>query len=693
MIKPFYFKSFIIWGLFCLVKPSFSQSDTAKNIGDYDIMSEVFVSGDKDVKKLKESTVAATIIKPYLIQNKIIIDASRVLNQVPGVNVTDGQINIRSGSGWSYGAGSRVMVNVDGMPILAGDVGSVPISFLPTEMVDAIEVIKNAGSVLYGSSAVNGVVDMRSAPITNKQNININVYCGNYQFPNSNLQFRKLPCYNYGLNGVFSEKVKQHSVAIYWNQINDDGYRLNEHDYRVRMGWRYTYEFKNKLSPLSISLNGSTQKGHSGSFLIWQSSTLAYTTSDSSHSFTTGRRLNIDPVISWNGKSWKHKFQNRFFNITNDIDNGDSTANQNNSCRVLYSEFKSKRNFLSNLLELNLGAVSNQIVSTSSLFGGNHKVQNFAGYSQLSLKLNGWIIQAGGRYEYYKLDNRVFNKPVMRLGINKNLSKATFLRMSVGQGYRFPSIAELFTTTHTGSVFVYPNANLIPENSQNAEIGIKQGLKLTKKASAFIDFAIYRTNFDNMMEYCFSSWQANSFPGFKSINIGKTRTQGFELESSGIYQNNSHKFLWLTGYTYCNATVLNPNAIMTINPDGQPITYANTTYYPTNILKYRNKHLFRFDLQYQYKRMELGTSIRYQSAFENIDAAFAILIKDVESVYTTGKNSGLITDIRFGYQLDEFIRFQAQVSNLFQVIYMDRPANMNAPRLFQIQFNYRFAEK
>ena len=99
-------------------------------------------------------------MKPYLIENKISLDAGKILNQVPGVVVNDGQINIRSGSGWSYGAGSRVMVTLDEMPMLAGDVGSVPFNFLPIESVSGIEVIKNAGSVLYGSSALNGIFNL-----------------------------------------------------------------------------------------------------------------------------------------------------------------------------------------------------------------------------------------------------------------------------------------------------------------------------------------------------------------------------------------------------------------------------------------------------------------------------------------------------------------------------------------------------
>ena len=85
------------------------------------------------------------------------------MNQSPSVHIVDGQANIRSGSGWSYGAGSRVMVMVDGMPLMNGDQGGVEWQLVPMENISQIEVIKGASSVLFGSSALNGTINIRTA--------------------------------------------------------------------------------------------------------------------------------------------------------------------------------------------------------------------------------------------------------------------------------------------------------------------------------------------------------------------------------------------------------------------------------------------------------------------------------------------------------------------------------------------------
>ena len=73
-------------------------------------LSTVVVSAGKYEQKIEEITVSMEVIKPSLIENKNTTDIQTAMDQIPGVNITDGQANIRGGSGWSYGAGTRVLV-------------------------------------------------------------------------------------------------------------------------------------------------------------------------------------------------------------------------------------------------------------------------------------------------------------------------------------------------------------------------------------------------------------------------------------------------------------------------------------------------------------------------------------------------------------------------------------------------------
>jgi iron complex outermembrane receptor protein len=94
-------------------------------------LDQVIVSAGRYEQSVKKVTVSTEVIKPYLIENRVTTDMDKLVDQIPSVNVVDGQVSIRSGSGWSYGAGSRVMVLLDGIPFLSGDGDSLNGSFYP----------------------------------------------------------------------------------------------------------------------------------------------------------------------------------------------------------------------------------------------------------------------------------------------------------------------------------------------------------------------------------------------------------------------------------------------------------------------------------------------------------------------------------------------------------------------------------
>ena len=100
---------------------------------------------------------------PTLIENTNAPTVEGSIQKVPGVTLIDGQANIRGGAGYSYGAGTRVLLLVDDMPILTGDSGYPDWDAIPVENISQVEVIKGAASALYGSSAMNGIINIRTA--------------------------------------------------------------------------------------------------------------------------------------------------------------------------------------------------------------------------------------------------------------------------------------------------------------------------------------------------------------------------------------------------------------------------------------------------------------------------------------------------------------------------------------------------
>jgi iron complex outermembrane receptor protein len=62
--------------------------------------------------------------------------------------MVEDQISIRGSSGYSRGAGTRVLVAIDGIPFYTGDTGEIIWEAVPVNQIQRIEVIKGSASSL-----------------------------------------------------------------------------------------------------------------------------------------------------------------------------------------------------------------------------------------------------------------------------------------------------------------------------------------------------------------------------------------------------------------------------------------------------------------------------------------------------------------------------------------------------------------
>src|SRR5256885_7631370 len=91
------------------------------------------------------------------LARRAVATVDEAVNRAPGVLFLNGQVNIRGSSGFVEGLGSRVLLLVDGVPANQGDRGGIDWDMVPLADVERVEVVKGAGSSLYGSAALGGV--------------------------------------------------------------------------------------------------------------------------------------------------------------------------------------------------------------------------------------------------------------------------------------------------------------------------------------------------------------------------------------------------------------------------------------------------------------------------------------------------------------------------------------------------------
>ena len=151
-----------------LLLPTFSDADSIVNL------ETTVVSANRTEQSIENTTVSIDVLPQRLLTSKSNSRIEQVIQMSPGVTIQDGQANIRSGSGWSLGAGSRVLLLVDDLPVLSPDAGGAIWNAMPMEAIEQIEIVKGAASSLYGSSALNGVIHLRTWEPSDEMRIRVN---------------------------------------------------------------------------------------------------------------------------------------------------------------------------------------------------------------------------------------------------------------------------------------------------------------------------------------------------------------------------------------------------------------------------------------------------------------------------------------------------------------------------------------
>ncbi len=709
-------------------------------------LDDVVVSASKFEQKIGEVAISMNVIKPDLVDNKAVMTPEQIVDQCPGVEIKENQISIRGGSGFSYGSGSRVLLMVDDLPMLAPDAGDVKWNALPIENMEQIEVLKGASSVLYGSSALNGIINIRTAFPRAEPMTKINVSHGFYGNPGGTQKGTK-PVYddaglivgyedstidrsvqqwnpktNYYIasNFLHSRQIKEvFDLVVGGNFTTNQSYRLGEEEHRGRINFNTRYRPKN-IEGLSFGLNGNHNQATGAYFFLWQNADSVFypqglldtatTTISGFHTY----RTNLDPYITYYDSTGnRHSFKGRWYNTYNDQENESQSSNANQ----YYAEYQYQRHW-KNELTTTFGLMNNYSTIASALYG-DHYSNNTAVFIQADKKWKKLTFSGGVRVEYFKIDSVTTKeyigllndtlpvKPVIRLGTTYQLFEHTYLRASYGEGYRFPSIAEKFVNTSVGGLNIFPNQNITAESGWSAEVGIKQGVKIGN-FKGYFDVAGFVTGYRNMMEFTFGFYELDGTPwdfdnppgvltinnfGAQSKNVENAIIKGGEVSLTGTGEIGKINVTTLIGYTYIDPK----STIDRDNMDAADSAYFSTFSDTTALtLKYRSNHMFKGDVQLDYKKFSFGMSTRYNSFQRNIDATFIdpfignLLLSGYGDYRNARRVGDIVFDTRLSMQITEHAKVAFLVNNLFNREYSNRPGNVMPPRTFIMQYSFKF---
>ena len=283
-------------------------------------LDEVVVTAGRFEQRKTDVTVSMEVIKPEMLRSQAPTDLSATLQTLPGVEIIDKQPSIRGGGGWTYSVGSRCQVLMDEMTILNPKTGEINWNNVPLENVAQVEVIKGASSVLYGSSALNGVINVRTQRPGLKPETKVSGYVGVYDnYKNYKYTGARLPLY-YGAEASHSRRIGNFDVSAAISGFKDEGYRKQSFNDRVRLGGNMTYHVPMPEGKyMTVGANMNYVANRYGDFFIWRSPKDPLHPSPLTNMGRKEHNFNIDPFLNYDDtdKGISHKLRTRFY-VTSD---------------------------------------------------------------------------------------------------------------------------------------------------------------------------------------------------------------------------------------------------------------------------------------------------------------------------------------------------------------------------------------
>lgn len=671
------------------------------------LLNEVVVSAGRHEQNMAEVTVSMGLIKPKFLENSNTRNLESALDKIPGITMMQDQISIRGGSGFSYGAGSRVLLMINDLPILTGASGRTIWWATPIENIEQIEIIKGASSALFGSSALNGTINIRTSWPGAIPQTQMTFYTGLYGKPDREmLNWKKgsQPTFS-GIQFSHSQRVGNIDFVMGLNGHTDAGYRMS--DSKQRVGFNLNTRVRSKkFEGLNYGINFNTAYRVTEPFLIWRNADSAYYPTNGFDQVNYNTAINFDPYVSYYKGNTRHSFKGRYFFI-----DSKTRAGTNNNESLVYGEYQLQKVYDKGLT-WSSGASYSQSITISEIYGKNKRTSSSSSlFTQLDQKYKRWTFSLGGRLELYNFnddvdvldtligagDTKKITKfleniiPVFRSGVNYKLFDYTHLRASFGQGYRYPTIAEKYLRASEGGVNIFPNDTLVAETGWSSEIGIMQGFKISDW-KGYIDVAAFWTQYDHMIEFAFGYFTRRAvavdsikdYIGFQAQNVTKAKIAGIDATISGTGKILKFPVTFLAGYTYSNPIDMNaPDSVK--GTDGE-------------ILKYRSKHTAKADVEVGFKKFSVGMSYNYFSKIANIDDAFenelmlgtyhtgVWILPGLKEYRKTHNGPEHVFDFRISMSMGADSRLSFVVKNAFNKEYMIRPGDVQAPRNYSVQY-------
>ena len=174
-------------------------------------INQVVVTGTRTPHYVKNVPIRTEVLTSQAIANKNAQNVYEALEGVPGIRVEQQCQFCNFSEVRMQGLGAEhTQVLIDGEPIYSGLAGVYGLQQMGTNDIDRLEVVKGAGSALYGSSAVAGAINIITKEPTYEPMVKGDVQFGNFGYKNYSAS-ASMRRNNIGLN-IFAQHTETDPV-------------------------------------------------------------------------------------------------------------------------------------------------------------------------------------------------------------------------------------------------------------------------------------------------------------------------------------------------------------------------------------------------------------------------------------------------------------------------------------------------
>ena len=456
---------------------------TISLIKNFSSLNEAVVTGIVRPKKQKDALSVYRVITKEQIDAQGAITLNEVMKNQLNIRVDNDNI-LGSGMRMQGLSSNKVKILIDGLPINGREGGNINLSQINMNNVERIELVQGPMSVVYGTDALGGVVNI----ITKKQKQNLAVSAGGY--------YESIGRYNFDAS-ITKRIKKRHQLTLGGGQNYFQGWKTltefkeyhgdtifssrsflfkPQQQYLGNLAYSYTAPSGFNAQLASDFLNEKiTNKGNLNK---WDPFNGAEAKDEYYRTTRSMNRLSLAGKLgekgrwqSQNGYMLYHRTRTSY--VKNMVTlaealNQEKGAQDTSSFNDVYA--RGSYNNSIGKLEYTVGYDVNLQFATSLKINGKKKeIQDYALYTNLSYQLieDKLKVNAGFRGAI----NTVYDPPIIpTVNLLYKPKKNLQIRASYAKGYRAPSLKELYLNFIDVNHFVIGNENLSAESSEHIQL-------------------------------------------------------------------------------------------------------------------------------------------------------------------------------------------------------------------------------